>query len=66
MKFRLPRPKLAPLKPYLPDGSDVLTWIAFATIAAGVGMIYLPAGVIFAGLALLYVAYILGNSSGSK
>ena len=66
MKFRIRRPRLPALKPLLPDVDDVLTWAGFAVVASGVGMIYLPAGVIFAGLALLYVAYVLGNSTGSR
>ena len=52
-----------PPRPPAPDLSDVMTWIGVVLVSVGVSLVYIPAGVITAGLILLFFAWVLDNSS---
>jgi len=55
--------KITPPAPPLPDLSDAMTWAGVVLVAIGVGLVHIPAGIITAGLILLFFAWVLDNST---
>jgi hypothetical protein len=46
--------------------STVLELVGFAAVAAGVGMVSVPAGVVVAGLELVFVSFALDGRRGAR
>lgn len=49
--------------PWQVDLSDVLLYCGAAAVAVGIGMIYLPAGIIAAGLAMIGVSILVAKGA---
>lgn len=45
--------------------SDVLLYLGTAGVVVGIGMIYLPAGIIAAGLALIGIGILVAGGDGN-